>query len=158
MNRVLIVALRVLIVILLAGMLFGQLRFLPVVVANDLVEHGAGEVAVLYPAIGIALVACAEATLVAIWVLLSMVRKGAIFSERAFRWVDLIVYSGIAATVLALFFLLHWNWIAPEIPPGILGIVAGLVLALATFVLLMLVMRGLLRSATELRGELDEVV
>jgi hypothetical protein len=158
MNRAVIVALRVLIVILLLGMLFGQLRFLPVVIATDLVEHGAEAVAVLYPAIGIAIVACFEAVLVAIWVLLSMVRKGAIFSERAFRWVDVIVVSGVVATALALFFLLHVNWIAPEIPPGILGIISGIVLAFATFVLLMLVMRGLLRNATALRAELDEVV
>ena len=158
MNRAVILALRVLIVVLLVGMLFGQLRFLPVVVANDLRENGAGEVAVLYPALGIALIACAEAVLIAVWALLSMVRKDAIFSERAFRWVDVIVVAGVAATALTLFFLLHWNWIAPEVPPGILGIVTGVVLGFATFVLLMLVMRGLLRKATALRSELDEVV
>ena len=158
MNRVVILTLRVLIVILLLGMLFGQLRFLPVVVANDLRENGAEAVAVLYPALGIALLACAEAILVAVWVLLSMVRKDAIFGERAFRWVGVIVIAGVVATGLTLFFLLHWNSIAPDVPPGILGIVSGIVLALATFVLLMLVMRGLLKKATALRGELDEVV
>ena len=158
MNRVVVVVLRVLIVILFLGSLFGQVRFLPVVVAHDIAEAGGESLAVLYAALGIAAVACLEAMLIAVWVLLSMVRKDAIFQERAFRWVDVIIVAGALSTALGIFFLFHLNWASPEFPPGLLGVISGAILVNAAFVLLMLVMRGLLRTATGLRAELDEVV
>jgi len=50
--------------------------------------------------LGIAALACVEVVLASRWVLHSMVRRGAIFDERAFRWVGVISVAGLVAAVI----------------------------------------------------------
>lgn len=148
-------ALQALLVLMVLGALTAQVA---------IVVAGVAEVAdsrmltrgVAYAALGVGAIACAEVVLVAIGKLLSMVRRDAIFDERAFRWVDVIAIAGLVAAVLVAALLVHAGEIDDS--PGLGGIGLGVAVVGVAFVLLMSVMRGLLRSATVLRRELDEVV
>jgi hypothetical protein len=68
---------------------------------------------------------------------------GIIFSLRAVRWVDVIATCGAIATVLSAGVLTHLLAVAGVGPGIILGLV-GTVACGMTFVLLVIVMRGLL--------------
>jgi hypothetical protein len=159
MNRLTVLALRVLLVLLFLGGLLAQTWFIP-----QFAVHMAGVypevsfLAVPYAALSIAIVACGQLVFIALWVLLSRVRRGAIFTERAFRWVDLIIVAGSVATAFVFAIEIHLLGIVDVGPPALGVLLTGVVIAGAAFVLLMLVMRGLLRSATTLQDELAEVV
>lgn len=150
-----ILALRVLLVLIALGALAGQVVII-VLVALHVSGSDATVLAVAYSVLAVGAIACLEVALAALWVLLSMVRRGAIFDERAFRWVDVISVAGLVAAVLVAALCVHVGEI--DDAPGLVGIGLGVVVAGAAFALLMVVMRGLLRSATLLRRELDEVV
>lgn len=159
MNRFSVIALRVLLVVLAFGCLFAQLWLVPQL-AGD-VARSAPELAYLaapYTVLWILVFVCAQLIVVALWVLLSKVRRGAIFAENAFRWVDVIIIAGATATLLIFGFELHLLGIVDAGGPPLGILLTGIVLAGAAGVLLMIVMRGLLRSATSLQSELDEVV
>jgi hypothetical protein len=112
--------------------------------------------AVPYSVLGIAALACVEVVLASLWVLLSMVRRGAIFDERAFRWVGVISVAGLVAAVIVAALCAHVGEI--DDAPGLVLIGGGVAIGGAAFALLMVVMRGLSRSATMLKRELDDVV
>ena len=101
-------------------------------------------------------VASMQVAMVAVWVLLSMVRRDDIFDPRAFRWVSVITAAGPAAALPLAAVCMHFGEV--DDAPGLILIGGGIALAGAAFTLLMLVMRGLLRKATMLRSELAEVV
>jgi hypothetical protein len=99
---------------------------------------------------------CAQVVIVATFRLLGMVQQDQIFSDAAFRWVDVIlaalalgwlVWAGFGAFVFA-----------TSDDPGLPLVVSILLLAGAVFGLLMLVMRTLLRQATSLRSDMDAVI
>src|SRR5699024_11972706 len=97
-----IVPLRVLIVVLL----------LLALAAQALVPLAATEAAtttpelsylqVPYAVAGIATIGCGQVVLVAIWPLLTRVRRGAIFDVAAFRWVGVRIGAGVGAATLSL--------------------------------------------------------
>ncbi len=154
MSQLLIRTLRALLVLLALGALGAQTVIVFVVATHP--ETDLADRAVAYSVLGVAAIACGEVALVAIWVLLSMVRRGAIFDERAFRWVDVITVAGLVAAVLVAALCAHVGEI--DDAPGLVLIGGGIGIGGVAFALLMVVMRGLLRSATVLRRELDEVV
>lgn len=159
MKQSVILALRVLLVLVFLVLLGGQLYVIPAfasVSANDFPEIAflAGP----YTVIAIVGIACVQIGLFATWVLLSMVERGAIFSEHAFRWVNVIIGAAIALTILTLFTGVHLLFVVQVGGPGVLLAVAAAGIAGASIILLMVVMRGLLRSATMLENELAEVV
>jgi hypothetical protein len=154
MSLVVIRALRALLVVLAIGSLAAQIIIVFVVATHP--ETDLTDRAVTYAALGVAAIACVQVALVALWVLLSMVRRGAIFDERAFRWVDTITVAGPVAAILVAALCAHIGEI--DDAPGLILIGGGVAVGGVAFALLMIVMRGLLRSATEFRRELDEVV
>jgi uncharacterized membrane protein YkvA (DUF1232 family) len=100
---------------------------------------------------------------VCVWRLLSKARTGTVFTEAAFRDVDVITGSFVAlAVVLAAIGLL----LAPgDVAPGVVGLIGGAVVVIAGVALLVRVMKGLLRQAITrerevvgLRAELGEVI
>ena len=105
----------------------------------------------------IALLACVQVVLLCVWRLVDLVAAGRIFDERAFVWVDVIIAALWIATGLVIVgaILLHvTGGTAPGLfYPIIIGVVFGTGAALVVGI-----MRRLLRQATDLRGELDEVV
>jgi len=154
MSRLVIRTLRALLVLIALGALGTQIVIILVIATHP--ESDLADRAVAYTMLGIAAIACVEVGLVALWVLLSMVRRGAIFDERAFRWVDVITVAGIVTAVLVAALCAHVGEI--DDAPGLVLIGGGVAVGGAAFALLMIVMRGLLRSATGFRRELDEVV
>lgn len=159
MNRLSVFALRVLLVLLALGCLFAQVWLVPQLAGDA--SRGVPELAYLaapYMVLWILVFACAQLVFVALWVLLAKVRRGAIFAESAFRWVDLIIIAGATATLLVFGFEFHLLGIVDAGGPPLGILLTGIVLAGAAGVLLMIVMRGLLRSATTLQSELNEVV
>ena len=100
---------------------------------------------------------------VCVWRLLTLVRLGSVFSNAAFRYIDVIIGAIAAASVLA--FVLAVVLAPGELAPGLVGLICGASLVLAGMALLVVVMRRLLVQAVEretevraLRSELEEVV
>lgn len=100
---------------------------------------------------------------VCVWQLLTLVRRGSVFSTAAFRYVNVIIGSIVTASlaVFALAVLLREG----EVAPGIVAIVCGFSLVLAGMALLVLVMKNLLAQAIDrenealrLRSEMNEVI
>ncbi|UDY22267.1 DUF2975 domain-containing protein [Nocardioides sp. Kera G14] len=97
--------------------------------------------------------------IVCTWKLLTLVQRDEIFSAASDAWV-----TGIVRTVGAGWLLLaatapYFYWLAEsDDAPGVMlvGFVLGLIATAA--LLLMLVLRELLRRATALRADLDEVI
>ena len=99
---------------------------------------------------------CAEIVVIATWRLLSLVTSDRIFSESSFRWVNAII-AAIGAAWLVLAALWLWvGWHADD--PGVPLLMFLLVVGLAVFGLLMIVMRSLLRQATNLRTDMEAVI
>ena len=160
MSRIAILTLRAVVLLIGIGTVTVQIALLfPVFTQTLAREQDVTFLPLPVAVLGIALTLCVEAALIAIWALLSMVSRDAIFSRRAFRWVDIIIGSGIVATLLVAGFAIPLIGIGlRDDAPGIIAIVGGAVVAGLAFVLLMIVMRGLLRNATAMRIELSEVV
>jgi hypothetical protein len=101
--------------------------------------------------------ACIQAILIATWLLLNRVGNGQIFRESSFRWVDVIIAGCIgfaAGPVLALILVA----VAGPDDPGAPFLLAMVTLVCVIVALLMVVMRGLLRQATDLRTDMDAVI
>lgn len=120
--------------------------------------------------IGVLGVVTLQVIAVCIWRLLTMVRRGTVFSHAAFRFVDLIIGALGAAAVLALSIAVvarFANHAVPEdeVAPGLVALVCGLALVIAGVALVVYVMRTLLAQAValdsqakHLQSELDEVI
>jgi hypothetical protein len=101
----------------------------------------------------VAFVVCIEAMLGTTAMLVGCIRNDSIFGATALRLVDVLAGLLIVATVIL-------AAVIPSLPgPPLLTLVSlASVLAGATFVLVLLVLRSLLRRAVSMRFELDEVV
>ncbi|MUN38348.1 DUF2975 domain-containing protein [Actinomadura litoris] len=105
-----------------------------------------------------------QVALVCIWRLVAMVRRGTVFSDAAFRYVDVII-GAIVAAALVWFTVTAVNAPDQRDDPGVTVIMAGVGVAILGGALLVLVLRMLLLQAvardveaTRMRAELDEVV
>ncbi|MFD5751173.1 DUF2975 domain-containing protein [Streptomyces sp. NPDC127033] len=166
MNQLFIGALRVGIAAAILVGLFGQIVVIPTTAADEVDRFPPYEpFAVPYSVVAVVGVVCVQVALGATWMLLDMVSRDAIFTPRAFRWVDVIIGSSLVATLLALGVTGHLA--VADIPSpygdtmqaiGALGAAAGCVGLGAAFAMLVVVMRGLLRKATDLQTEIAEVV
>ena len=120
--------------------------------------------------IGVAGVVTLQVVAVSIWRLLTMVRRGTVFSTAAFRDVDRVIAAIGTASVLVLGVAVvarFANHATPgdEVAPGLVGLICGLALVVAGVALVVYVMRSLLvqavsrdAEAQELQSELDEVI
>lgn len=156
-----ILALRIVIALCLVGSLFVQTVIVPLMWIDLEGEALWGRIALVVLAVlGILTM---QIGAVCIWRLLSMVRRGSVFSPAAFRYVDVIFGAVVAASVLtfALAVLLAPGGAAP----GVVGLICGFALAIAGVALVVLVLRMLLAQAIarvveagQLRSELNEVI
>ena len=105
---------------------------------------------------------CLQVVIVCTWRLLSMVRRDRIFSEASLRWVNAIVWSFVAGWVLLVgvaTYITAIIYFTPQLrDPGVPILLFGVVLVASVFVLLVIVLRALLRQATELRADMDVVI
>ena len=161
MGKWTILALRVVIALALAGSLFVQVVMMPLIWAD--LEGAEDWARGLFIAILVLGIVTMQVSAICIWQLLTMVRRGSVFSTAAFRYVDVIIGAVAAASVLA--FLMAVLLAPGEVAPGIVGLICGASLVLGGMALLVVVMKALLRQAiaseTEaqsLRSELDNEV
>ncbi|MCX5040944.1 MULTISPECIES: DUF2975 domain-containing protein [Streptomyces] len=106
----------------------------------------------------------AQVVLVSVWRLVTMVRRGTVFSHAAFRHVHLVIGAFLAASLLA--FALGVVLAPGEaVAPGIVLLLCGAALAVLGVALVVLVLRMLLAQAvardveaSRMRAELAEVI
>ena len=161
MGNLTIYILRAVIAISLAGSLVVQTVLLPLIWADLENESMPGRIGfVVILGLGVLTM---QIFAVCVWRLLTLVRKGAVFSPRAFRYVDVIIGAIAAAAVLT--FSLAVLLAPGGVAPGIVGLICGASCVLMGMALLVVVMRRLLVQAIDrdaearaLRSELDEVV
>ncbi|MFS2280838.1 DUF2975 domain-containing protein [Microbacterium sp. OR21] len=161
MRRGMILLLQVVIALALAGSLVVQVMIIPAVWRDLEGEALWGRIALVsIAALGVLTM---QVFAVCVWLLLTRVRRGAIFQPSSFRYVDVII--GAIAGAAALAFLLAALLAPGEVAPGVVALIAGAGLVLAGFALLVVVMKALLRQAIEredeartLRDELGEVI
>src|SRR5436190_14360280 len=105
-----------------------------------------------------------EVTLVCVWRLVAMVRRGTVFSHAAFRYVDIVI-GAIVAAALVWFAVTAINAPGQRDDPGVTLIMGGIGLGILGVALIVLVLRMLLAQAvardaeaTQMQAELDEVI
>lgn len=164
MGKLTVLALRAVIMALLAGSLYVQV----VMVASNAVQLDEGLAAGNSPYAVIAIVVLGLLTfqviLVCVWRLVTMAKRGTVFSHAAFRYVDIVIGAILAAAVLAAALVII---LAPGDgdSPGVFLIMGGVVVAILATALIVLVLRTLLAQAvardaqaTHLEAELDAVI
>jgi hypothetical protein len=158
MRSIVPLVLRGVIILLVTGSLVVQVLLPGVAAEIGDRYHEVTHLAVPYAVLAILAVVCVQVALVAVWRLLVLVEGGTIFTRDALRPVDVIIGCGAVATLLTIGVMLHLGLVVRLGGPGIgLVLAAGSALGVA-FVLLMVVMRGLLTTATSYRTELAEVI
>jgi len=166
-GRLTILALRIVLVMALAGSVVVQGVMVPLL-ATDLAvgDFGPDLVAMRIPIVAIAIlgVATIQVIVICVWRLLTMVRRGTVFSHAAFRYVDIVV-GALGAACLLTFGLGVTLAPGETVPPGIVLLVGGAAGLIAGMALIVLVLRMLLSQAVardaearHLRSELDEVI
>jgi hypothetical protein len=105
-----------------------------------------------------------EVALVCVWRLVTMVRRGTVFSDAAFRYVDVVI-GAIVAAALVWFTVTAVNAPGQRDDPGVTLIMGGVGVAILGVALIVLVLRMLLAQAvardveaTQLKAELNEVI
>lgn len=107
-------------------------------------------------AVAVFWVLCVQVVIVATWKLLTLVATDRIFTEPSLVWVDTIVWSIVAAWVVLLGVWLYVGFTADD--PGMPMLLTLVLIAGAVLGLLVVVMRTLLRQATTLRSDMEEVI
>jgi len=162
MGNLTVLALRIVLAIALAGSVFVQAVMVPLFWI-DLDEAPAG---VRIPLIGIIFlgIVTMQVVGVCIWRLLTMVRRGTVFSHAAFRYVDVVI-GALAAAALLTFAMAVTLAPGENVAPGIVGLICGISVVVAGVALVVLVLRMLLAQAValdaethQLQAELDEVI
>jgi hypothetical protein len=158
-----VVPLRVLLVLVFAGLLVAEFLSLPgEFLGGDGPNPVLGPVPWVLLSGSIAVAVGMQVVIVCVWRLLTLVASDRIFSPESFRWVDTIAWSLAAAWVVwfaACAFVIGYLYVTPELrEPGVPILLIGTVLISAIVVLLVVVLRALLRQAAELRGEMEEVI
>ncbi|UZN03211.1 DUF2975 domain-containing protein [Cellulomonas sp. S1-8] len=162
MRHLTVLALRVVIVLALAGSLFVQV-FIGPALWVDLEEAPPG-VQLPFVLIFVLGLVTLQVCAVCVWRLLTMVRREEVFTPAAFRWVDVII-GAIAAAAVLVFALAVVLAPGEAVAPGIVLMICGAALVLGGIALVVLLLRLLLAQAVErdtearrLRDELDEVI
>lgn len=145
----------------LAGSLFVQAVLVPLLAIN--LKPLPAQVR--FPVVIIAFlgIVTVQITMVCVWRLLTLVRQGTVFSQAAFRYVDVV--TGAVATASLLTFWLAFVLAGSGLPPEtvlLIGGAAGLItgVALVVYVLRMLLAQAVARDAEahQLQALLNEVI
>jgi DUF2975 family protein len=164
MGKVAVLALRLVLAALLAGSLFVQ-TMMVVLLSRDLEDVpdlAYGPQPIL--AIVVLGMLSAEVILVCVWQLVSMVRRGTVFSPAAFRYVHVVIGAFTAAALLT--FALGVVLAPGEaVAPGVVLLIGGIGLAILGVALVVVVLRMLLAQAVardveaaQMQAELGEVI
>ncbi|MEU3166445.1 DUF2975 domain-containing protein [Streptosporangium sp. NPDC006930] len=165
MGRLTVLALRAVLVVLLAGSVFVQAVMVPLF-AVDLEALDADVAYLRAPLLVIVFlgVVTIQVVLVCVWRLVTMVRRGTVFSHAAFRYVHTVI-GAITAAALLVFALAVLLAPGDPVPPGMVLLICGAATAVLGVALVVLVLRMLLAQAVardveaaRMRAELEEVI
>ncbi|MFK0011507.1 DUF2975 domain-containing protein [Streptomyces sp. NPDC091027] len=156
-------ALRAVLAVVLAGTVFVQVSMVWALVSGNDPEDGSLPLPPLRLIMIVGMLA-AQVALVSVWRLVTMVRRGTVFSHAAFRYVDAVIGS-IVVAALVWFAVTAVNAPGQREDPGVTVIMAGVGVAILGVALIVLVLRMLLvqavardGEASRMRAELDEVI
>jgi hypothetical protein len=165
MGNLTILLLRIVLALVLAGSLFVQVVMVPLLAA-DLDGLNPDYAYLRTPLLVIAVlgIVTIQVVLVCVWRLVTMARRGTVFSHAAFRYVDVVIGAITAASLLT--FGLGVTLAPGEaVAPGVVLLIGGAGVLAAGIALMVLVLRTLLAQAVardaevyHLRAELDEVI
>ncbi|WP_035844181.1 DUF2975 domain-containing protein [Kitasatospora azatica] len=163
MGKLTVRALRAVLVVVLTGTVFVQALMVWVLVSGSDPEDGSLPLTPLR-VITILGIGTAQVALVCVWRLVTMVRRGTVFSHAAFRYVDGII-GAIVAAALMWFAVTALNAPGQRDDPGVTLIMGGIGVAVLGVALIVLVLRMLLTQAVardveaaRMQAELDEVI
>ncbi|MFF5369809.1 DUF2975 domain-containing protein [Streptomyces sp. NPDC013187] len=163
MGKLAVCALRAVLVVLLVGSVLVQASMVWALVSGNDPEDGSLPLTPLR-VITILGLAAAQAALVCVWRLVTMVRHRTVFSPAAFRYVDVVIGS-IVAAALVWFAVTILNAPGQRDDPGVTVIMGGIGLAILGVALIVLVLRMLLAQAvardaeaSQMQAQLDEVI
>jgi hypothetical protein len=163
MGKLTVRALRAVLVLVLAGTVFIQALMAWVLISGSDPEDGSLPLTSLRVITILGLVSV-QVTGVCVWRLVTMVRRGTVFSHAAFRYVDGVI-GAIVAAALVWFAVTAINAPGQRDDPGVTLIMGGVGVAILGVALIVLVLRMLLAQAVardveaaQLRAELNEVV
>jgi hypothetical protein len=161
MGKLTVLALRVVLVMVLAGTVFVQTMMVWALVAKP--DDGSLPLTPLRVITILGMVSVQVAS-VSVWRLVAMVRRGTVFSHAAFRHVDIII-GAIVAAALVWFAVTIINAPGQREDPGVTLIMGGVGVAILGVALIVLVLRMLLVQAVardieaaQMKAELDEVI
>jgi hypothetical protein len=163
MGKLAVRALRAVLAAVLAGTVFVQASMVWVLISGNDPEDGSRPLTA-FRVITILGMVSAQIALVCVWRLVSMVRRGTVFSHAAFQYVDGII-GAIVAAALMWFAVAVLNAPGQRADPGVSIIMGGVGVAILGVALIVLVLRMLLAQAVardveaaQMQAELDEVI
>ncbi|WUR85835.1 DUF2975 domain-containing protein [Streptomyces phaeochromogenes] len=163
MGKLTVRALRAVLGVLLAGTVFVQAGMVWALVSGSDPEDGSLPLTPLRVMTILGMVS-AQVVLVCVWRLVTMVRRGTVFSHSAFRYVDGVI-GAIVGAALLWFTVTAINAPGQRDDPGVSVIMGGIGLAILGVALIVLVLRMLLAQAvardveaTQMQAELAEVI
>lgn len=163
MGKLTIGALRVVLVVALAGTVFVQAAMIWSLISGNDQEDGTLPLTA-FRIIAILGMISAQVIAISVWRLVTMVRRGTVFSPAAFRYVDVVI-GAITAAALVWFAATAVNAPGQRDDPGVTLIMGGIGVAILGVALIVYVLRALLAQAVardveaaHLRAELDTVV
>ena len=160
--RHVVLPLRVLLVIAFAALLAAQVWAVPAVLpelTDPTLERSSMRWVML--AVAVLGLACVQVVVVCTWKLLTLVTTDRIFSPGALPWVNAIVWAITAGWLMLLAtFVCAYYFIVDEVSddPALPALLLLLLLVGAVLGLLVVVMRALLRQATNLRADMEAVI
>ena len=156
-------ALRVVLALVLVGTVLLQGLMLWALVSGRDPEDGLVHLSLLR-AITILGLGSVQVAVICVWRLVTMVRRGTVFSHAAFRYVDGVI-GAIVAAALVWFAVTGINAPDQRDDPGVTLIMGGIGVAILGVALIVLVLRMLLAQAVardveamQMQAELDDVI
>jgi hypothetical protein len=163
MGKLTVHALRAVLTVVLTGTVLIQVLMVGTLISGDDPEDGSLPLTSLR-LITILGMVTVQVAFVCVWRLVTMVRRGTVFSDAAFRYVDIVI-GAIVAAALVWFTVTAINAPGQRDDPGVTLIMGGIGVAILGVALIVLVLRMLLAQAvardveaTQLMAELNEVI
>jgi len=163
MGKLTVHALRAVLVVVLAGTVFIQAGLVWTLISGNDPEDGSVPLIPLRVITILGMVSV-QVAVVCVWRLVTMVRRGSVFSPAAFRYVDVMV-GAIVAAALVWFAVTAVNAPDQRDDPGVTVIMGGIGVGILGVALIVRVLRMLLAQAVardveaaQLRADLDEVI
>ncbi len=163
MGRLTVRALRAVLAVVLTGTVLIQVLMVWTLIGGSDPEDGSLPLTALRLITILGLITV-QVVLLCVWRLVTMVRRGTVFSDAAFRYVDTVI-GAIVAAALVWFTVTAINAPDQRDDPGVTLIMGGIGVAILGVALIVLVLRMLLAravardvEAAQLEVELSEVI